>query len=183
MRKRQNRRASSGQERKALHALYSIVRGVQANPTLLRHTPSSPERSYFPAPVLRASAAGASPTSRLRDPNPPRSRSPPPSARTDHTPAGPLSACRSVATIWRRCTALLLVRVRGGQLAVQIQHGLDQRDHPIVARDAGGVDKVDRADGELKRYGRLPETLDWIGVKRRITGYNWNLLNDRLCNQ
>jgi hypothetical protein len=66
---------------------------------------------------------------------------------------------------------------------VQIQHGLDQRDHPIVARDAGGVDKVDRADGELERYGRLPETLDWIGVKRRITGYNWNLLNDRLCNQ
>ena len=29
---------------------------------------------------------------------------------------------------------LLLVRDRRGQLAVQIQHGLDQRDHPVVAR-------------------------------------------------
>jgi len=78
---------------------------------------------------------------------------------------------------------LLLVRDRRGQLAVQIQHGLDQRDHAVVARDVGGVGEVDGAEGELERYGRLPEALDWIGVKRRITGDNWNLLNDRLCNQ
>ena len=44
---------------------------------------------------------------------------------------------------------LLLVRDRGGQLAVQIQHGLDQRDHPVVVRDVGRVGEVDGADGEL----------------------------------
>ena len=44
---------------------------------------------------------------------------------------------------------LLLVRDRGGQLAVQIEHGLDQRDHPVVARDVGRVGEVDGADGEL----------------------------------
>jgi len=79
--------------------------------------------------------------------------------------------------------SLLLVRDRRGELAVQIQHGFDQRDPAVVARDVGRVSEVDRADGGLEGYGRLPETLDWIGVKRRITGDNWNLLNDRLCNQ
>jgi hypothetical protein len=70
---------------------------------------------------------------------------------------------------------LLLVRDRRGQLAVQIQHGLHQRHHPVVARDVGRVGEVDGKYGELERYGRLPATLDWIGVKRRITGDNWNL--------
>ena len=78
---------------------------------------------------------------------------------------------------------LLLVRDRGGQLAVQIQHGFHQRDHAVVTRDIGRVGEVDGEYGELERYGRLPETLDWIGVKRRVTGNNWNLLHDRLCNQ
>ena len=77
--------------------------------------------------------------------------------------------------IWRWYTAFSWPVTAGGELAVQVQHGLNQQsDHPLVARDVGGVGEVHGAEEEwTERYGRLPETLDWIGVKRRVTGNNW----------
>ena len=77
----------------------------------------------------------------------PPPRSPRPSAHTTHTPARqspdpwpPPSACRC-------STVLTCGRPLGRELLVQIQHALDQGDHPVVPRDVGGGGEVDGADG------------------------------------
>ena len=40
-------------------------------------------------------------------------------------------------------------RPLGRELFVQVQHALDQADHPVVPHDVGGGGEVDGADGEL----------------------------------
>jgi hypothetical protein len=42
-------------------------------------------------------------------------------------------------------------RVRGGELLMQVEHGLDEGDHPVVAGDIGGIGEVDRADGKVTK--------------------------------
>ena len=59
------------------------------------------------------------------------------------------SISRSVASV---CGVALehgldVRRLLGGELPVQVQHRLDQGNHPVVPRNIGGRGEVDGADG------------------------------------
>jgi hypothetical protein len=59
-------------------------------------------------------------------------------------------------------------RLLGGKLLVQVQHVLDQADHPVMPRDVGRRVEVDGADGEettgpLMRGLSCTLSKNWIG--------------------
>ena len=64
----------------------------------------------------------------------------------------------------------------GGELFVQVQHALDQGDHPVVAGDVGGGGEVDdalRCERDNALVGRSERVATQNGEKVRANAENW----------